>query len=50
MAEMPLVPFGAAVAAAIADATGAWVSDLPMTPERVRAALAQRARVAVSVT
>jgi CO/xanthine dehydrogenase Mo-binding subunit len=50
MAEMPLVPFGAAVAAAVADATGAWVSDLPMTPERVRAALAQRARVAVSVT
>jgi CO/xanthine dehydrogenase Mo-binding subunit len=50
MAEMPLVPFGAAVAAAIADATGAWVSDLPMTPERVRASLARRARVAVSVT
>ncbi len=40
MAEMPLVPFGAAVAAAIASATGAWVSDLPMTPERVLAALA----------
>jgi CO/xanthine dehydrogenase Mo-binding subunit len=39
MAEMPLVPFGAAVAAAVHDATGAWVSDLPMTPERVLAAL-----------
>jgi CO/xanthine dehydrogenase Mo-binding subunit len=50
MAEMPLVPFGAAVAAAVADATGAWVCDLPMTPERVRSALAERARVAVSVT
>jgi CO/xanthine dehydrogenase Mo-binding subunit len=42
MAEMPLVPFGAAVAAAIADATGAWVSDLPMTPERVLDALGSR--------
>jgi CO/xanthine dehydrogenase Mo-binding subunit len=39
MAEMPLVPFAAAVAAAVHDATGAWVSDLPMTPERVLAAL-----------
>ncbi len=35
MAEMALVPFAAAVAAAVHDATGAWVSDLPMTPERV---------------
>jgi CO/xanthine dehydrogenase Mo-binding subunit len=42
MAEMPLVPFGAAVAAAIRDATGAWVSDMPMTPERVLAALDAR--------
>jgi CO/xanthine dehydrogenase Mo-binding subunit len=41
MAEMPLVPFAAAVAAAIHDATGVWVCDLPMTPERVAAALAQ---------
>ena len=40
MAEMPLVPFAAAVAAAIHDATGAWLCDLPMTPERVLAALA----------
>ncbi|MGH7736466.1 MAG: xanthine dehydrogenase family protein molybdopterin-binding subunit [Candidatus Tyrphobacter sp.] len=39
MAEMPLVPFAAAVASAIADATGAWVSDLPMTPERVLRAI-----------
>src|SRR5665213_1484429 len=44
MAEMPLVPFGAAVAIAIHDATGAWISDMPFTPERVLAALtAQRA-------
>ena len=35
MAEMPLVPFAPAVAAAIHDATGAWVNDLPMTPERI---------------
>ncbi len=39
VAEMPLVPFAAAVAAAIHDATGAWLSDLPMTPERVLAAI-----------
>lgn len=39
MSEMPLVPFGAAVAAAIHDATGAWLSDLPFTPERVLAAI-----------
>jgi len=40
MSEMPLVPFAAAVAIAIHDATGAWVSDLPFTPERVLAAIA----------
>jgi CO/xanthine dehydrogenase Mo-binding subunit len=39
MSEMPLVPFAAAVAAAIHHATGAWVSDLPFTPERVLAAI-----------
>ena len=42
MAEMPLVPFAAAVAAAVHDATGVWLSDLPFTPERVLAALAAR--------
>ncbi|MBC5811673.1 MAG: xanthine dehydrogenase family protein [Candidatus Eremiobacteraeota bacterium] len=35
VAEMPLVPFAAAVASAIHAATGAWVTQLPMTPERV---------------
>ena len=40
MSEMPLVPFGAAVAAAIHDATGAWCSDMPFTPARVLAAIA----------
>lgn len=48
MAEMPLVPFAAAVAAAIYDATGAWVSDLPMTPERVLRALKKSAEPARS--
>jgi len=39
VAEMPLVPFAPAVASAIHDATGVWLSDQPMTPERVLAAL-----------
>jgi CO/xanthine dehydrogenase Mo-binding subunit len=39
MAEMPLVPFAPAVATAIHDATGVWVSQQPMTPERVLAAI-----------
>jgi CO/xanthine dehydrogenase Mo-binding subunit len=39
VAEMPLVPFAPAVAAAIHDATGVWLSDLPFTPERVLAGI-----------
>jgi CO/xanthine dehydrogenase Mo-binding subunit len=39
MAEMPLVPFAPAVAAAIHDAVGVWLSDLPFTPERVLSAI-----------
>ncbi len=39
VAEMALVPFAAAVASAIHAATGAWVTQLPMTPERVLAAI-----------
>jgi CO/xanthine dehydrogenase Mo-binding subunit len=42
VAEMPLVPFAPAVAAAIHDATGVWLTELPMTPERVLAALTER--------
>jgi CO/xanthine dehydrogenase Mo-binding subunit len=42
MAEMPLVPFTAAVAIAVHDAVGVWVSDQPMTPERVLAALSAK--------
>ena len=39
VAEMPLIPFAPAIASAIYDATGAWLNQLPMTPERVLNAL-----------
>jgi CO/xanthine dehydrogenase Mo-binding subunit len=39
MSEMALVPLAPAIAAAIHDATGAWLAQQPMTPERVLAAL-----------
>jgi len=39
VAEMPLVPFTPAVASAIHDATGVWLTEQPMTPERVLMAL-----------
>ncbi len=39
MAEMPLIPFAPAVASAIHAATGAWLTQLPMIPERVLAAI-----------
>ncbi|HET8840731.1 MAG TPA: molybdopterin cofactor-binding domain-containing protein, partial [Ktedonobacteraceae bacterium] len=41
MAEMPLIPFAPAVAHAIYSATGAWLTQQPMTPERVLTALMQ---------
>ncbi|MBE3558349.1 MAG: xanthine dehydrogenase family protein [Ktedonobacteraceae bacterium] len=41
VAEMPMVPFAPAVAAAIHDATGVWLTQQPMTPERVLAALSE---------
>lgn len=40
--EPPVIPTAAAIANAIADATGARVTELPMTAERVRAALAAK--------
>jgi CO/xanthine dehydrogenase Mo-binding subunit len=49
VAEMALVPFAAAVASAIHAATGAWVRQLPMTPERVLAAIA-KARLPADAT
>ncbi len=39
MAEMPMLPFAPAVAAAIFDATGVWIDEIPITPEKVVAAL-----------
>jgi CO/xanthine dehydrogenase Mo-binding subunit len=39
VAEMPLVPFVPAVSSAIHAATGVWLHDQPMTPERVLNAL-----------
>jgi CO/xanthine dehydrogenase Mo-binding subunit len=42
VAEMALVPLAPAIAMAIHDATGAWLSHQPMTPERVMAAIQNR--------
>ena len=35
MAEMPFVPLAPAIAAAVHDATGVWIDDLPLIPDRV---------------
>jgi CO/xanthine dehydrogenase Mo-binding subunit len=40
--EPPVVPGAATIASAIADATGVHLTELPMTPERVLAALQRR--------
>jgi CO/xanthine dehydrogenase Mo-binding subunit len=39
VAELPLVPFLAAVSSAVHDATGVWLTEQPFTPERVLTAL-----------
>lgn len=39
MAEMPFIPFAAAVIAGVHDATGVWIDQFPLTPERVLRAL-----------
>ncbi len=39
MSEMPLVPLAPAIASAIHDAVGVWVTQLPLIPERVLAAI-----------
>jgi CO/xanthine dehydrogenase Mo-binding subunit len=39
MAEMPYLPFSAAVAAAVWDAVGIWIDSIPMTPDRVHKAV-----------
>jgi CO/xanthine dehydrogenase Mo-binding subunit len=41
--EVPIIPPMAAVANAIADATGIRLRDLPMSPPRLRAALDEAA-------
>ena len=35
MAEMPMIPYAAAVVAALHDATGVWFDAYPLTPDRV---------------
>jgi CO/xanthine dehydrogenase Mo-binding subunit len=40
--ELPMDVGAPAVVAAIADATGVWINDLPASPERILAALAHR--------
>jgi len=42
MAEMPLLPLAPAIAAAVYDAVGVWLDDLPFTPDKVIRALRQR--------
>ena len=44
--ELPMDVGAPAVIAAIADATGVWITDLPASPERILAALAGRPEVA----
>ncbi len=41
MAEMPFIPLAPAITAALHDATGVWINELPLTPERVAAHLAR---------
>ncbi|MEO8285101.1 MAG: xanthine dehydrogenase family protein molybdopterin-binding subunit [Chloroflexota bacterium] len=45
VAEMPLVPLAPAIVIAIHDATGVWLSQQPMTPERVLRALKEQTTV-----
>jgi CO/xanthine dehydrogenase Mo-binding subunit len=39
MAEMPFLPLAPAIIAAVHDATGVWIDTIPLTPDRVVAAL-----------
>jgi CO/xanthine dehydrogenase Mo-binding subunit len=45
VAEMPLVPLTPAIAAAIYDATGVWLTQQPMTAERVLEAIAAQQKL-----
>ena len=42
MAEMPMMTYTPAVAAAVREATGIWFDEFPLTPDRVLAALHSR--------
>jgi CO/xanthine dehydrogenase Mo-binding subunit len=42
MGEMPYIPLAPAIAAAVRDATGVWIDDFPLIPERVLRALAEK--------
>jgi hypothetical protein len=44
--ELPMDVGAPAVVAAIADATGVWIHDLPASPERILAAIAGLPNVA----
>ena len=44
VAEMGYLPYAAAVVAAVRDATGIWIDEFPLTPERVLVALKGRAK------
>jgi CO/xanthine dehydrogenase Mo-binding subunit len=48
VAELPLVPFLPAVAIAIHDAVGVWVTQQPFTPERVLTAIMAAAEQAAA--
>jgi CO/xanthine dehydrogenase Mo-binding subunit len=39
---MPFIPLAPALVAAVHDATGVWINELPLTPERVLQALKER--------
>lgn len=39
MAEMPMVSLAPAIASAVFDATGVWVDEIPLTPDRVLEAI-----------
>jgi len=42
VAEMPFLPLAPAIASAVYDATGVWLTDVPFTPERVVTALREQ--------
>ena len=47
--EGSTLPVLGAVAHAIANATGVWIKDLPITPEKILKAIREKQAVAVAV-